>query len=863
MSGNLFIPKMKHVEDGAVLRTGFDNKTKVVETHENNTLIKIAQYVVVAMFGFLPIYFTPHLWASLGFDKAILVIVLGAVAIILLSFQALRQTHAHTVLPLSLGLYWLMVIAATISAFLTGNVQQALRGSMLETQTVAFLAVIGLMMSLPLVFQRSKEMTLKAVTFFGATASLLLLYNVVRIFVSSDFLNFQSFGSVTFSPVGGFNDLAIFCGVVIIFGLITLMQLPLRTSLQYFISGLIFVSLALLAVVNFFTIWVVIGFFSFLALMYLLTKDTIFKTEETIVENRSKNHSQVLLIMLVLVCVASVMFIVAGGFFGEKISQMTGVNYVEVRPSILATVNIARSVFADNVLLGVGPNRFASAWRQYKDPSINETQFWDTEFIAGSGFVPTLFISLGLLGGVLMLVSHIAFLYLGYRMFLKTKKPDFYWYYLGLVSFASATFVWVMSYVYVPGATILLVGAFFTGLTFVASGALLPNMVRSVPLVANRRRGFMLMAIVILVVVCSVSMVFKVGEQYVAAANFNEANATATVDTIPLLNQTALNSFNLYKDGRFISTLAQIQLFNLNRLINIAEPTEADLQEFSNTSGLAIGYARDAVATDTTNPIFQIILARVYNSLALAGVDGAKDLSAAALAEAMRLDSLNPGYHLIAAQIAAEVGDVTKAREEIKAALNLKRNYTEALFLSAQLDIEENKAESAIATTRSIITLEPNNPTRYFQLGILLAANNNQSEAEIAFKTAISIDSQYANAHYMLALLYLNTDKPDLALEHLKIVQVNNQENTELNDLIKRVESGDYKMPQNNSINTPVSERSPAVDSENNVTTNGDTNTDLVKPVNTVSGAGQLTNSEETAVVESNEIEEDVEVPAE
>lgn len=866
MSGNLFIPKMKHVEDGVVLETNYvgeHEKHENQQKNEKNTLLKLAQYAVVALFGFLPIYFTPHLWASLGFDKVMLAVLLGAVTIILLSFQTLRQTHTATILPLSLWLYWLVVVAATASAFLTGNAQQALRGSMIETQTVAFLAVIGLVMTLPLVFQRSKEMSLKALTFFGSTAALLLLYNIVRIFMGGGFLNFQSFGSVTVSPMGGFNDLAIFCGLVIVFSLVTLMQLPVKTFLQYFISGLISVSLLLLAIINFFTVWIVIGFFAFLALMYLLTKDTIFKTEEVAVVNKSGSNPRILLAMLVLVCVTSVVFIVAGSFFGGKLSQVTGVNYVEVRPSVLATVNIARSVFSDNVLLGVGPNRFASAWRQYKDPSINETQFWDTEFVAGSGYVPTLFISLGLLGGILLLCSHVAFIYLGYRMFLKTKKPDSFWYYLGLVSFSSASFVWGMSYVYVPGATILLIGAFFTGLTFVAAGSLLPESIKTVPLVANRRRGFLLMAIVILMVVGSVSLVFKVGEQYVAQANFNEVNATATADTISLLNQTTLNSFSLYGDSRFISTLAQIQLFNLNRLINIAEPSEADLQEFSNTSGLAIGYARDAVAADTTNPTYQMILAGVYNNLALAGVDGAKDLSSTALTEAMRLDPLNPGYHLVAAQMAAKVDDVTTAREEIKKALDLKRNYTEALFLSAQLDIKENKTDSAIATTRSIITLEPGNPTRYFQLGILLSANNNQTEAEAAFKAAIGIDPQYANAHYLLALLYLNTDRPDLALEHLKVVQVNNQDNTELSDFIKQVETGDYKVPQNSGIDAPVSEQSPTQGSENTVTTNGDTNTDLVKPVNTVSDANDSANTTDAPAVENNGVEANLEVPAE
>lgn len=277
----------------------------------------------------------------------------------------------------------------------------------------------------------------------------------------------------------------------------------------------------------------------------------------------------------------------------------------------------------------------------------------------------------------------------------------------------------------------------------------------------------------------------------------------------------------------------------LNRLLSIQEPSEADLQKFSEVSNKAIQAAEQAVAENGTNAGYRAVLAGVYANLAIAGVDGARDRSDAALAEAMKIDALNPGYHLLAAQMATRVGDLPKAREYIKSALALKRNYTDALFLSAQLDISEGNTESAIATTRAMITLEPNNPTRYFQLGILLSADNKAEEAEAAFKAAISIDNQYANARYLLSLLYLNTDRKDLALEQLKAVQQNNQDNVELKNFIDQVESGQYQIPNNSNLQAPVDEAAPNNDSEGTVTTDSEPKTDLVKPVNTVSDNGE------------------------
>ena len=58
------------------------------------------------------------------------------------------------------------------------------------------------------------------------------------------------------------------------------------------------------------------------------------------------------------------------------------------------------------------------------------------------------------------------------------------------------------------------------------------------------------------------------------------------------------------------------------------------------------------VFEDPTNPDHHAVLAGIYSSLALAGIDGAQERAEASLAEAQRLDPLNPAYRLIAAQMA-------------------------------------------------------------------------------------------------------------------------------------------------------------------------------------------------------------------
>ncbi len=823
------------------------------EDNMGTSLLRATQYAVVALFGFLAVFFTPGLWASLGFDKVFLAVGLAAVAVIIGSLLMLRRVRMQTVLPLSWMLFWGAVAAALVSGLLSGDRQDALRGSVMEPQTVAFLAVMAVLMTVPLFLQRSKIMSIKALVFFGITATLLLVYNLVRLLFGAAFLPFDSFGVVTVSPIGGFNDLAIFAALMVLIGLVTLGQLPLKKWLQLIVAGVIAISLVVLAAVNFFNIWIIVGFFGLLMLIYLLSRDTLFGSEETAFSSKS---SQILVGTTAVVCIVSALFVSAGDYVGGKMNALTGANYVEVRPSVEATIDIARAVYSEDALLGIGPNRFTDAWRVHKDRSINETIFWDTDFNAGSGFVPTLFVNLGLLGSILLIASHLLFLFLGYKMLLRSTNQDPYWYYFGAASFTAATFLWVMSYIYVPGAAILLLTALFTGFTFVAAGSLLPNMVRTIPLAANRRSGFFMMATVIVIITVSVATLFSVGKQYMAEARFTKAQLTA--ETLPEFEQVALSSFGLYSDDRFISARAQIELANLNSLLAIAEPTQEDQQRFLETAQRAIAFAEEAVKEDPTNPDHHTVLAGVYSNLALAGIDGAQAKAEESLARAQALEPLNPGYRLIAAQIAARIGDLERARAEIASALELKRNFTDALYLSAQLDINEGNTEAAIATTRSIITLEPNNPTRYFQLGVLLSANNSLEEAARAYQAALSLDPQYANARYLLALTLLNLNQPALALDHLKLVQQTNVENQELANLIQQVEAGDFEIPVNPGFTAPVTETSPSEGVENPVTTDRDLDTDLVTPVNTISTSGE--GSEEASLPDfeaANETETD------
>lgn len=798
------------------------------------TLLNAVRYIIIGFAFALPVFFVPGLAGALGFQKALVALGVVTVVVTLLSLLMLRQSRVYSVVPLP-GVWFVgFVVVAFVSALVSESPATALRGSVLETGTVAFLAIMAGVMALPLVLQQSKKSVLRALQALMLALFVVLTYTVVRL-IFGPVLPLGSFGDVTLSPVGAFNDLAIVAGLVILTSLIALLQLPLRIGVQILLSVMTVLSLVVLAVVNFFFTWVVVGFFGLVVILYLVSRDRLFAelTQDTLAAVRP---SRVLPGVTVLVCLVSAWFIITGDTAGAFTSRVFDVSYLEVRPSLTATVDIARGVYSDNLFLGTGPNQFESGWRQYKDASINDTIFWATDFVSGSGFVSTIAVTTGLLGLVTFLLFQAWYAWFGLRMLFTSQSTDRFWYCIGVVTFVGAVFLWGMTYVYVPGATVLLLAALMTGLSFVAHAALIPERIRTIPLVTTQQRGFGLMAAAILLITGSVGVLFTVGQQYVAHSAFAQAQAAAT--SVAAIDQAALVAYSRYPDDRFLAVRTQVALVEMNRLLSLPEPTESDQQQFVDLSGQALAVAREAVAMSPNNPQHHASLALIYNNLAIAGFQDALDRATSSLATARALDPKNPVYDLVEAQMAAGRGDAAASRAAIITALQQKRNYTEALFLLTQLDIAEGDVESAIANTEAIITLEPRNATRYYQLGILHTSAGNVQQAVGAYTAALTLDPNYANARYLRALLLADAGETGTAVSELRIVAESNQDNAQLQVLISQLESGDF-LPSTPTTTTdggdvPVSDPAPEAAADGTVTSPVGPDTDLVTPLNTV-----------------------------
>ncbi len=771
--------------------------------------------------------------APLGFMKSVSAFFCVGLIAISVAFLSLRITSARVYLSWSWWFLVAMVLVATVSAYVSGDVQDALFGSTLEVTTVAFLALFAGSTLVPLVLQGTKQHTLWFLLAGSASLLLVLLHMLLRVFGSPTWLTFGVFpADATITLLGSFNDAGIAAGVLLLFASIALLRFPLSKIPTLVLITVILLSLLSLLVVNMWTVWILLAFYSALVFLYLLSRDTLFSTTG---EERTPTPPWLLSIQIGLfglmtaVCVVGV---VAGPTIGQLTQRVTDVSYVEVRPSVNATVAIARSVYQENnLLLGVGPNRFGDAWRLHKDPAINTTIFWDTTFQSGSSFVATLFISIGLLGGLLFIAFQLGLLYVWYQLLLRTGASDQFWYSVGLLSASGAGFLGILLHLYVPGATVLLLYALLSGVSLVAYAGVRPESRRVVTLIANRRMGFFVLAVVIVVCTSSIGMLYTVINQYLAYASANSGQQIAT--TVTELEANMVRAYAKYPDHRYLLPAIDVYNNQLAQLLTVAEPSEATRTEFLGQAERAIVLVEEALRRDAGDVNVQVRTSQLYYLLSLAGITEAVARANTALSAARSLDPTSPLFDLIEARYQLQASSTVTARPLVIAALTKKPNFTEALTLLAQIDISEGNTEEAIQATQAMISIEPQNPTRYFQLGVLRAAAGDRTGAIVAYQAAIARDTNYANARYMLALMLLEAGNTDAALEQLEVVVALNQDNAIVSELITAVRNGTYEPTATvNEVPNTVLDARPVETDEGVVTTDEPTASDLIVPVN-------------------------------
>ncbi|MDP6249733.1 MAG: tetratricopeptide repeat protein [Candidatus Pacebacteria bacterium] len=771
-------------------------KLNVEDRDKTPFLENLALYFIIGVMFLLPIFFIPSLSIPFSFTKSILIFVSILVAFFLFLISRLKRGQVALPTNAIALVAWGLPLAYLISAIFSGNSAVSYLGQGFEIDTFGFIAIMVLMLSLVPLLLKTRELIFRIHIALLLSLVLLAIFQGLRLIFGADFLSFGIFTSSTANLLGKWNDLGIFLGLTSVLSLITLEGLPLNKLSKIILYVILAISLVFLSAVNFLPVWIIVGLFALGLFVYGLSKGkfkTPVKNNKTF---KDKPETSKAFIPSLIILIVSIVFIAGGSTVSGYTSSFFKTSQIEARPSWQSTIDITKKTYNENFLFGSGPNTFMNQWALHKPQSINNTLFWNIDFSSGIGLVPTSFTTTGLWGGIAWIAFFVFFLYSGFRNLVVSAVEDRASYYLSLSMFLGSLYLWIFTVIYIPNVVIVTLAFLLTGMYIASlryrSGAQID---KEINFAAYPRIGFIsIMMLTVLIIISGVSL-YMIGGQYASAILFQKSLVAANVNGDINAAEDSINSaINLGNNDAYYRFAAEIDLAKINQVLadqdrNIDERRA----EFQSILASAISNVQGAIAINNNNYQNWSMLGRVYGSVVPLGVDGAYESARRSYEQAISLNPNNPALYLALArlELARDSNNIEEAKQFIGAALEKKNNYTEAIFLLSQLQIQEGNIESAITSVEAAVIIEPNNSVFFFQLGLLQSNVGDSQKAIAALERAIALNPQYSNARYFLGLNYFQTGEKEKAVEHFTYVSDLNPDNEEVKAILESIIAGD------------------------------------------------------------------------
>lgn len=760
----------------------------------------IVRAILMGLVFLLPVFLIPTLTAPFQFTKILLVFVAVIIALIVFIFARLQDGTVIVPRNLPLAGVWALPLAYLLSALFSSAVAFSLFGSQFETDTFGFIAVMAIFFTLTALVLREKAHFVRVYMALLSSGFVLGLYHLLRLLFGPEVLSFGVLDNQLLSPVGQWNNLAVFFGLLAILVLLALRGLKLTMLARVLLYVLLALSTLMLAVVNFFMAWLAVGIFAFGLFVHSISGH-LFKWNRAAhgadSEQTGDGRGSISIGALAVLFFAGA-FVFGGGALGNAVSSFFDINYIEARPSWQTTIDITRNVYAENALLGSGPNTFTEGWLRYKPTDVNETVFWNTDFNAGIGFIPTSFATTGILGMFAWLVFFGLLVYAGARALVISPVKDTVAYHLVLSSFLGSVFLWIMAVLYVPSIAVLslaflMSGVFAASLRYHSADTSLRE--KEISFAGSPRLGFVSILALTFLFLVSLVALYSVGERYLAAVTFQRALAAQALDNdLDRAAAGAVDAIALRGEDRYFRFLAEIGIVQLANIL--AEPLSENAlvdevrNRFQQTLGTTVEAALSATEAAPQDYRNWLVLARVYQAVVPVGIEGAYENAVRAYERAEELNPKAPILPLSRARLEIVRGNDAEARTQLERAIALKRNYTEAIFLLSQIQVREGNVPEAIRSVESAALLDPNNPLLFFQLGLLQYDQRNFDGTIGALERAVALNESYANARYFLGLAYAETGRPADAISQFERVQELNPDNQEVAVILENLRAG-------------------------------------------------------------------------
>jgi len=776
-----------------------------------NSIENISTWALIATLVVTIFIFIPSSSVSLVTTKTF---VLAAGAFITLALYILaRLSRGNIIFPpfALLGALWLPVIAYGLSTAFSGVAfTNAIWGSALEVDTLGFmLIVVGLGTLSALVLRRPEhyQSFLRAGAFvFGIVAILEILVIIAG--------QFSSKISPAFSIIGSFVDLAFLLGLGIICILIALrfLELKQRTHRILMVCGI--ASLILLAIANSSIVWILLALVSLGLFVEAIMQrgpkasdadiDDISTMNEMPLETGDSNHS----IVLPLLMLAVSLFFLIGGTLGGALANALNINIISVSPSWQSTLSVARDVYSTAPVFGSGPGTFGVEWLKYRDASLNATVFWNIDFLSGVGFIPTSFVTTGIVGVFAWVVFLALFIVLGLRMLILRAPQDSFVRFVAILSFVASLYLFTIAIFGLPNSIILALAFVFAGLFISTMRFAVRGRQWGIIFSRSPRIGFVIVFSLTILLLASVAAAYTLINHYIATTELSNANTAFSAGNIDAADKAAKNSISFAPSAYAYQIQSGIANERLNQIVNSTTmPATEAQQAFQTALSSGINAALTATQLEPSNYQNWLALGNLYAQAVPLGVSGAYDNAKTAYEKAKTLNPTNPQIFFIIAKLDIANKDFKAAKSDLKAAISLKQDYTSAIFLLSQLEVQDGNVKEALSAALAAAYFTPNNPDILFQVGILYAAMDDFTNAAAALSLSVTANPQFANARYFLSAVYAKQGNMKDALAQMQAIAAMSDENAKaVSSQLAALAAGKNPFPANllSVSSTPV-----------------------------------------------------------
>jgi len=750
----------------------------------------IAEWSMILLVGLLPVFFVPLPWVTLAQAKVSLVATLLAVATVTWAIARFREGNVRMPGALVLAAGLLLPLAYAVSAVVSGVEQVSLVGVGIEPDTLAFACIFFITLALSsLIFSHTPRAGILAVRALYVGALALLSLEVVHFAMPTISLGGVIAGQ-TGNALGNWHDFAITLGFFVVLGLLLRGGEAMSGVWRYVSHVVVFASLLFLIIANFFDVWAAVAAAGVVALCVELMASRV-RAGRLIF---SWGTHGVWLATVVLALVAMLF----GTYINNALPSRIRVASVEVRPSWQGTFAIGQQALKQPTTLffGAGPNTFGHEWGLYKPVTVNQTAFWNTDFNAGVGSIPTSFVTTGILGILAWLLLVCSLLWIAGRALVRHARgaPDMRL----AVAFGLATlYLIAFDILYVPGPAISVLVFVSAGL-LVASAAQSRGVARSFGL---RNDGWQSGAYLCALVTFGITaLAALVGISRILLSEMLLNRSIAAYNSSQNVQEASAlirNAFLVYpSNARAHRAGVELGLLELQQLVAKGDPKDdAARAQLQATLQETIQHGLSAVAINGGDYQNWLQLAGLYQQLAGVKVAGAYENARAAYERARAENPSSPLPLFRLAQLELLENHTDAALADLTAAVRLKPDFAAAYYMASQIYASQNNLKDALAAAALAAKNASDDPLAWYNAGSIAYVAEDYANAVVALEKALALQPSYANAQYVLGLSYAALGRNDDSLKAFEALNTLDPNQSIVLEALAKLRAGKSPIP--------------------------------------------------------------------